>query len=41
MAARPQAFHHVGLLIDKPVGHANLFFDMSSGLYQYKRPVDL
>jgi hypothetical protein len=33
---RPQAFHHVGLPIDKPVGQANLFFNMSSGIYQHE-----
>jgi hypothetical protein len=31
---RPQAFYHVGLPIDKQVGQANPFFNMSSGIYQ-------
>ena len=33
VANRPQAFHHDGLLIVKPVGQANLFFNMSSDIY--------
>ena len=34
VAKHPQAFHHVGLLIHKPAGEANLLFDMSSGIYR-------
>jgi hypothetical protein len=33
VAKHPQAFHHVGLLINKHAGEANLLFDMSSGIY--------
>jgi hypothetical protein len=29
----PQAFLHVGLLINKHAGEANLSFDMSSGIF--------
>jgi hypothetical protein len=36
VANRPQAFHHVGLPINKPVGQANQFFNMSSGIYPHE-----
>lgn len=36
VAKRPQAFLHVGLLINKHAGEANVFFDMSSGICQTK-----
>ncbi len=32
VAKRPQAFHHVGLLINKHAGQTSPFFDLSSGI---------